>query len=59
MTVSYSQTVDFKPKLAAIYEPVFTTTLASLPTLEEIKVMNTSQLVDAAVFGRLNEIEDT
>ena len=57
--MSYSQTVDFKPKLAAIYEPVFTTTLASLPTLEEIKVMNTSQLVDAAVFGRLNEIEDT
>ena len=59
MTVSHSHSADFKPKLAAIYESFFSTTLASFPTFEELNAMSVSQLVDAAVFGRLNEVEDT
>lgn len=58
MNVSHPQNASFISLIDAFYQSNFTTTLTQLPTDEELKSLNPSGLVSAALLARQQQVED-
>lgn len=58
MNVSHPQNASFISLVDALYESNFSTTLTQLPTEEELKSLNPSELTSAALLARQQQVED-
>lgn len=56
MNVSHPQNASFISLIDAFYQSNFTTTLTQLPTDEELKSLNPSGLVSAALLARQQQV---
>lgn len=58
MSVSHPQNAPFISLVNTLYESNFSTTLIELPTEEELKSLNPSGLINAALLARQQQVED-
>lgn len=58
MNVSHPQNASFISLVDALYYSNFSTTLTELPTEEELKSLNPSGLINAALLARQQQVED-
>lgn len=58
MSVSHPQNATFVSKVDSICEKYFVTKSTQLPTAQQVRNMNPSQLVDAALWARHNRVDN-
>lgn len=58
MNVSHPQNASFISLVDALYESNFSTTLTQLPNEEDLKSLNPSGLINAALLARQQQVED-